>query len=124
MSSVAGRRQQILDGIAQAAAIAKRDPDGVQLIAVSKGRSAQQIEELIAVGQRDFGENRVQEALTKWPALLARYPGIRLHEIGQLQSNKATEAIKLFGIIHSVDRSSLLDALTKEGEKAERFPAA
>jgi|SRR3954451_17527194 pyridoxal phosphate enzyme (YggS family) len=123
MSSVAGRRQQILDGIAQAAAIAKRDPDGVQLIAVSKGRSAQQIEELIAVGQRDFGENRVQEALAKWPELLARYPDIRLHEIGQLQSNKAAEAVKLFNTIHSVDRSSLLDALVKEARKARLAPS-
>jgi len=123
MSSVAGRRQQILDGIAQAAANAKRDPDGVQLIAVSKGRSAQQIEELIAVGQRDFGENRVQEALAKWPELLARYPDIRLHEIGQLQSNKAAEAVKLFNTIHSVDRSSLLDALVKEARKARLAPS-
>jgi len=124
MSSAADRRQHILDEIAKSAALAGREPADVQLIAVSKGRSAEEIEPLIEAGQRDFGENRVQEALTKWPALLARYPGIRLHEIGQLQSNKATEAIKLFGIIHSVDRSSLLDALTKEGEKAERFPAA
>src|SRR3954467_4784276 len=123
MSSVPGRRQQILDGIAQAAAIAKRDPDGVQLIAVSKGRSAQQIEDLIAVGQRDFGENRVQEALTKWPALLARYPDIRLHEIGQLQSNKAAEAVELFDTIHSVDRASLLDAVAKEAGKVGRIPA-
>src|SRR4051812_49881962 len=123
MSSVAGRRQQILDGIAQAAAIAKRDPDGVQLIAVSKGRSAQQIEELIAVGQRDFGENRVQEALAKWPPLLARYPELRLHGMGRLQSNKAADAVQLFGVIHSVDRTSLLDALVKEAEKSGRSPA-
>jgi pyridoxal phosphate enzyme (YggS family) len=123
MSTAADRRQQILDGIAQAAAIAKRDPDGVQLIAVSKGRSAQQIEDLIAVGQRDFGENRVQEALTKWPALLARYPDIRLHEIGQLQSNKAAEAVNLFNTIHSVDRSSLLKALVKEAGKTGHAPS-
>jgi len=123
MSTAADRRQQILDGIAQAVAIAKRDPAGVQLIAVSKGRSAQQIEDLIAVGQRDFGENRVQEALAKWPELLARYPDIRLHEIGQLQSNKATEAVKLFNTIHSVDRSSLLDALVKEARKARLAPS-
>jgi hypothetical protein len=122
MSSAADRRQQILNGIARAAAIAKRDPGEVQLIAVSKGRSAEQIEELITVGQRDFGENRVQEALAKWPALLARYPDIRLHEIGQLQSNKATEAVKLFDTIHSVDRRSLLDALVKEAGKTGRHP--
>jgi hypothetical protein len=122
MSSAAQRRQQILDGIDQAAAVAKRDSAEVQLIAVSKGRTAGEIEALIAAGQRDFGENRVQEALAKWPALLARYPEVRLHGIGRLQSNKAAEAVKLFDAIHSVDRTSLLDALIKEAEKAGRFP--
>src|SRR3954467_3433416 len=111
MSSAADRRQQILDGIARAAALAKRDPAGVQLIAVSKGRTAEEIEPLIEAGQRDFGGNRVQEALAQWPALLARAPAIRLHEIGQLQSNKAAEAVKLFDVIHSIDRPSLLGAL-------------
>lgn len=95
----------------------------MQLIAVSKGRSADQIEELIAAGQCDFGENRVQEALAKWPPLLERYPDVRLHGIGRLQSNKAAEAVKLFDVIHSLDRSSLLDALVKEAMKADRFPA-
>ena len=123
MSSPAERRQQILDGIAKAAAIAKRDPGDVQLIAVSKGRPVEEIEPLIEVGQRDFGENRVQEALEKWPALLARYPDVRLHEIGRLQSNKAAEAVKLFEAIHSVDRGSLLEALVKEADKARRHPA-
>ena len=123
MSSPAERRQQILDGIARASAIAKRDPADVQLIAVSKGRPVEEIELLIEAGQRDFGENRVQEALEKWPALLARYPGVRLHEIGRLQSNKAAEAVKLFDTIHSVDRTSLLDALVKEADKAGRHPA-
>src|SRR4249919_2819490 len=101
MSSAANRRQQILDDIGKAAALAKRDPADVRLVAVSKGRSVEEIEELIAAGQRDFGESRVQEALAKWPALLALHPGIRLHEIGQLQSNKAAEAVKLFDTIHS-----------------------
>jgi len=78
---------------------------------------------LIEAGQRDFGENRVQEALGKWPALLARYPDIRLHEIGQLQSNKAAEAVKLFDVIHSIDRPSLLGALAKESGKAGRAPS-
>lgn len=123
MSSPAERRQQILDGIAKASAIAKRDPADVQLIAVSKGRPVEEIELLIEAGQRDFGENRVQEAREKWPALLARYPGVRLHEIGRLQSNKAAEAVKLFDTIHSVDRTSLLDALVKEADKAGRHPA-
>ena len=122
MSSPADRRQRILEEIAQAAALAKRDPAGVQLIAVSKGRTVEEIEPLIAAGQRDFGENRVQEALAKWPALIKQYPDIRLHGIGRLQSNKAAEAVNLFDVIHSVDRPSLLDALAKEAGKAERFP--
>jgi PLP dependent protein len=122
MSSAADRRQQILDRIAQAAALAKRDPADVRLIAVSKGRSAEEIEALIAAGQRDFGENRVQEAAEKWPALLAHHPDVRLHGVGRLQSNKAAEAVKLFDAIHSLDRTSLLDALLKEAEKANRFP--
>jgi pyridoxal phosphate enzyme (YggS family) len=122
MSSAAGRRERILGRIERAATLAKRDPAGVRLIAVSKGRSAGEIEALIAAGQRDFGENRVQEALEKWPALLARYPDIRLHEIGRLQSNKAGEAVELFDAVHSVDRRSLLDALVKESGKGRRAP--
>ncbi len=122
MNSAAERRQQILDAIARAARLAKRDPADVQLIAVSKGRDADEIQPLIDAGQRDFGENRVQEALAKWPPLLARYPDIRLHAIGRLQSNKAAEAVKLFDVIHSLDRQSLLDALVKEAEKASALP--
>jgi len=113
MSRAADRRKQILDAIARSAEIAQRDPAEVRLIAVSKGRSAEQIEELIAAGQEDFGESRVQEALAKWPALLARHSHLRLHGIGRLQSNKAAEAVKLFDTIHSLDRSSLLEALAK-----------
>ena len=123
MSSAADRRQRILDEIARAAAVAKRDPAEVQLIAVSKGRGVEEIEPLIDAGQRDFGENRVQEALAKWPALLTRFPDIQLHEIGQLQSNKAADGVELFDTIHSLDRQSLLNALVKEGEKLGRFPA-
>ena len=123
MGSAAERRDRICGEIAQAAALARRDPTQVQLIAVSKGRSAEQIEELIAAGQRDFGENRVQEALAKWPRLLAGYPEVRLHGIGRLQSNKAAEAMKLFETIHSLDRHSLLHALVKEADAAGRFPA-
>ena len=123
MTSAADRRQHILDGIARAAELAKRDPAEVELIAVSKGRTAEEIEPLIDAGHRDFGENRLQEALIKWPALLARYPGIRLHEIGQLQSNKTPEAVRMFDVIHSVDRPSLLNALSKEAEKADRTPS-
>ena len=123
MNSAAERRQQIVDAIARAAELAKRDPAGVQLIAVSKGRDADEIQPLIDAGQRDFGENRVQEALAKWPPLLARYPDIRLHAIGRLQSNKAAEAVQLFDTIHSLDRQSLLDALIAEAGKAGHSPA-
>jgi hypothetical protein len=121
--NAAERLQEITSQIAAAAKIARREAESVQLIAVSKTRSAEQIQELIAAGQRDFGESRVQEALAKWPSILARHPNIRLHCIGQLQSNKAVEAVKLFDVIHSVDRPSLLSALAKEGEKAGRFPS-
>jgi len=123
MSRASDRRQRILTAIARAAELAKRDPAGVQLIAVSKGRSAEAIEDLIEAGQRDFGENRVQEALAKWPELIARYPEIRLHGIGRLQSNKAAEAVKLFDTIHSLDRISLFDALAKAAAKAGRLPS-
>ena len=122
MSSAAARRQRILEGIAQAAALAKRDPDQVQLIAVSKQRNSKDIEAMIDAGQRDFGENRVQEALSKWPQLLACHHDLRLHGIGRLQSNKAADAVRLFSVIHSLDRFSLLDALAKEADKAGRFP--
>ena len=123
MSSTADRLQHIRDRIASGATLARRDPADVQLIAVSKGRSTEEIEQLIAAGQREFAENRVQEALAKWPDLLARHPGVRLHEIGRLQSNKAAEAVKLFDTIHSLDRLSLLDALVKEAAKAGRAPS-
>jgi pyridoxal phosphate enzyme (YggS family) len=104
--------------IAKAAALARRKSADVTLIAVSKTQPAESIEPLIAAGQRDFGENRVQEAQAKWPQLRARHPDIRLHLIGQLQSNKAEEAIALFDSIHSVDRPSLVAALAKAMDKA------
>jgi pyridoxal phosphate enzyme (YggS family) len=122
MSNAAERRQTILQGIARAAELARRDPAEVVLIAVSKGRTVEEIEPMIEAGQRDFGENRVQEALSKWPPLRARFPDVRLHGIGRLQSNKAADAVKLFDEIHSVDRLSLLDALAKEAMKAGRSP--
>jgi pyridoxal phosphate enzyme (YggS family) len=124
MSTAALRREQILWRIARAAETARRDPTQVTLIAASKGRSVEEIEQLLAAGQRHFGENRVQEAMAKWPPLLARYPDVRLHGIGRLQSNKAGEAVQLFDTIHSVDRHSLLEALVKEAAKAGRAPAA
>lgn len=106
--------------IAQAAKIAQRKAGEVTLIAVSKTHDAAAIEPLIAAGQRVFGENRVQEAAAKWPALRAAHPGIELHLIGQLQSNKADEAVALFDCIHSLDRSSLVSALAKAMDKAGR----
>jgi pyridoxal phosphate enzyme (YggS family) len=122
MSNAAERRQAILDEIAKAASLAGCDPAAIQLIAVTKGRTAAEIEPLIDARQRDFGESRVQEASSKWPQLLARHQGLRLHGIGRLQSNKAAEAVELFDVIHSLDRASLLDALVKEADKAKRFP--
>lgn len=123
MTSASQRRQSILDEIARAAKVARREPADISLIAVSKTRDLAEIEPLIAVGQRDFGESRVQEAIAKWPPLRERHPDVRLHCIGRLQSNKAAEAVALFDVIHSLDRPSLLDALAKEADKARRFPA-
>lgn len=123
MSSANHRRQQILDGIAAAAKVAGRDPAGITLVAVSKTRSVEEIEPLALAGQRDFGESRVQEGLAKWPALLERHPGLRLHCIGRLQSNKAAEAVRLFDVIHSLDRPSLLETLAAEAAAAGRFPS-
>ena len=108
--------------IAKAAALANRDPSEVTLIAVSKMQQAEAIEGLIGEGQRDFGENRVQETQAKWPALRARHPEVRLHLIGSLQSNKADDAVVLFDAIHSIDRPSLVSALAKAMAKAGRRP--
>jgi len=123
MSSAADRLAKVRDDIAAATRRAGREPADVQLIAVSKGRTAEEIESLIAAGQRDFGESRVQEALAKWPSLLATHSSLRLHCIGRLQSNKAAEAMKLFDVIHSMDRMSLLKALAAEARKVGRAPS-
>lgn len=122
MTSATERRSDILASIAAAAHMAKRDPAAVTLIAVSKTRSAAEIEALIDAGQRDFGESRIQESTGKWPALRAVHPDLRLHCIGRLQSNKAAEAVTLFDTIHSLDRPSLLDALADAAARAGRFP--
>ena len=108
--------------IARACAEAGRDPAAVTLVAISKTFDAPAIEPVIAAGQRVFGENRVQEAKGKWPALKARHSGIELHLVGSLQSNKAKEAVALFDAIHSVDRASLAEALAKEIAKQGRAP--
>jgi pyridoxal phosphate enzyme (YggS family) len=108
--------------IARACKDAGRDVAEVTLVAVSKTFPAEAIEPVIEAGQRVFGENRVQEAKAKWPALIAAHPGIALHLIGPLQSNKAKEAVALFDAIHSVDRPSLCEALAKEIAKQGRKP--
>ena len=108
--------------IAAAAQHAGRDPADVTLVAVSKTFGPDAIEPVIAAGQRAFGENRVQEAKAKWPALISAFPGIALHLIGPLQSNKAKEAVALFDAIHSVDRASLCAALAKEIARQGRAP--
>jgi pyridoxal phosphate enzyme (YggS family) len=108
--------------IALACRDASRDPAEVTLVAVSKTFPPEVIEPVIAAGQRVFGENRVQEAKTKWPALQAKHPGIALHLIGRLQSNKAKEAVALFDAIHSVDRPRLCEALAKEIARQARAP--
>ena len=113
----------IQDRIAAAAKIARRKTDDVTLIAVSKTHPTGRIQPLIDAGQRVFGENRVQEAADKWPALRDTTPGVELHLIGQLQSNKADEAVALFDAIHSVDRPSLVAALAKAMDKADKRPA-
>lgn len=114
----AQRLADIRTEMAKAGKIAQRSPDDVALIAVSKTRSADEIRPLLEAGHRHFGENRVQEAATKWPELRAAYPDIQLHLIGQLQSNKADDAVALFDCIHSLDRMSLLTALSKAMNKA------
>jgi pyridoxal phosphate enzyme (YggS family) len=114
--------EQVRAEIARACRDAGRDPASVTLVAVSKTFGPEQIEPVIAAGQRVFGENRVQEAKAKWPALKAQHPGIELHLIGPLQSNKAKDAVALFAAIHSLDRPSLCEALAKEITRQGRRP--
>ncbi len=116
------RLTDIQSRIARAEQIAGRRPDDVTLIAVSKTHEADAIQPLIDAGQRVFGENRVQEAAAKWPALKAATPDIRLHLVGQLQSNKAADAVALFDAIHSVDRPSLVAALGKAMAESGKRP--
>jgi pyridoxal phosphate enzyme (YggS family) len=108
--------------IARACKEARRDRASLTLIAVSKTFDAEAISPIIDAGQRVFGENRVQEAKAKWPGLISAYPGIALHLIGPLQSNKAKEAVALFDAIHSVDRPSICEALAKEINSQKKQP--
>ena len=120
--SAAERLAAVGREIEAACRTAKRDPAAVTVVAVSKTFGADAIEPVIAAGQHVFGENRVQEAKAKWPALKERHPGIELHLVGPLQSNKARDAVALFDAIHSVDRPSLAEALAKEIARQGRRP--
>jgi pyridoxal phosphate enzyme (YggS family) len=121
-STPAARLAAVHDRLARAGRTAGRDPQSVALVAISKTFDAAAVRPLLAAGQRAFGENRVQEAAAKWPALRADFPDMTLHLVGQLQSNKAAEAVALFDVIHSVDRPSLVAALAKAMAAAGRRP--
>ena len=112
----------VMRDIADAAQRAGRDPASVKLIAVSKTVPEQSVEEAIESGQRRFGENRVQEAKAKWPALKERHPDLELHLVGPLQSNKVRDAVQLFDVIHSVDRPKIAAALAEEMKRAGKRP--
>ena len=120
MESAATLLEAVEDRIGHACRVAGRERGEVTLVAVSKTQHAEAIAPLIAAGQRVFGENRVQEAQAKWPALRERYLALELHLVGQLQSNKADDAVALFDAIHSLDRPSLVKALAKAMDKAGR----
>jgi hypothetical protein len=119
---VTSRLRDVRRAIAEAARAAKRDPRDVHLVAVTKTVAAPVIEEAIAAGQRIFGENRVQEAAAKWPALKERHAGLELHLIGPLQSNKARDAVALFDVIESVDRPKIARVLAEEMQRIGRRP--
>jgi pyridoxal phosphate enzyme (YggS family) len=120
MSDVTERLGEVRARIAAAEKAAHRAPGSVRLIAVSKTFDADAIRPVIAAGQRDFGENRVQEAQGKWPALKAAAPDLTLHLIGPLQSNKAADAVALFDVIHTIDRDRIAEAVAREMTKQKR----
>ena len=123
MSAGADRLAEVSRHIAEAAQAANRNPADVTLVAVSKTHGADRVRELLDVGHRVFGENRVQEAQGKFPELKAAWPDLELHLIGPLQTNKARDAVELFDIIQSVDREKLATALVKEMDRLGRRPA-
>lgn len=116
----ATRLQKVRAEIAEACREAGRDPGSVTLVAIAKTFGAEAIRPVLAAGQRVFGENRVQEAKAKWPTLRAEFPGVELHLVGPLQSNKAREAVALFDAIHTVDRPKIAAALAEEIAKQGR----
>ncbi len=120
MESAATRLEAVRERIAHACKVAGRETHEVTLVAVSKTHPAEAIAPLLEAGQRVFGENRVQEAQAKWPELRQRWPTAELHLVGQLQSNKAGDAVALFDCIHSLDRPSLVKALARAMDKADR----
>lgn len=120
MQSAATLLAEVEQRIARTCRIAGRERNEVTLVGVSKTHGAEAVTPLIEAGLRVFGENRVQEAQAKWPELRERYPGVELHLVGQLQSNKANEAVALFDAIHSLDRPRLVSALGKAMDKAGR----
>lgn len=122
MNDAVARLEQVRDNIASAEREAGRMAGSVTLVAVSKTFEAGTIVPVIEAGQRVFGENRVQEAQGKWPALKAAYPGIELHLIGPLQSNKAKEAVALFDVIETVDREKIAAELAKEIARQDKAP--
>ena len=122
MSDTVTRLEAIRASVTRAARDFGRKPESVTLVAVSKTKPAEQILEALEAGQRVFGENYVQEAKAKWPALKERFPEAELHMIGPLQSNKAREAVALFDVIQSLDRESLAKELAREISRAGRAP--
>lgn len=121
-AEVLGHYRRVLAEIGLACREAGRPPDAVALLAVSKGQPVERIRPVLAAGHRAFGENRVQEAQGKWPALRALYPGLRLHLIGPLQTNKVRDAVALFDVIETVDRERLAAALATEMARSGRRP--
>jgi len=125
MTAIPARLASVQQRIAAAAHAAKRDPAFVHLVAVTKTFGAEHILPVLETGHRLYGENRVQEAKGKWPALRERFPGIELHLIGPLQSNKAKEAVQLFDAIHTIDRPKIAEVvaneMAKQGRKLKLF---
>lgn len=119
-NTAAQRLSELAASVEQAAHRFDAKGKAVQLVAVSKTFSAEEVRPFLAAGQRVFGENRVQEAKGKWPALKAEFPDVVLHLIGPLQTNKVREAVELFDVIETVDREKLADALAVEFRRAGR----
>lgn len=123
MTDPATRLATVQANIDRACRAARRKPEAVTLVAVTKQHPVGDILPLIDAGVTHFGENRIPEAAEKWPRPRALHPGLTLHMVGRVQSSKAREAVALFDVIHSLDRPSLLDALVKAGEAAGHFPS-